>query len=503
MKNNENGINLGINELLELDLETYKKQFEVSFNSIILKHSAIPKYLYKRIKKVDFRKEATLRDGSKNDKLTLNNLQVICVEKLLEVVENCGLGICNHHGTIYMYNGAWWKRFSGMSFEKFAGKVAELMGVNGLTARHFTFTEPLTKQFSKAALKPDDETDAQELGKVLINLSNGTFEVDGLDMRLREPNKADFLTYQLPFEYDEKAVCPIFMDYLNTVLPDTNLQTILAEYLGYLFIRTTRLKLEKALILYGSGANGKSVMFEIVNAMLGGQANVSNFSLQNLTNEKGYYRAMLGGKLVNYSSEINGQLDEAIFKQLVSGEPVDARLPYGEPFTLINYGKMIFNCNELPRTSDHTNAFFRRFLIIPFEVTIPELRQDKQLAQKIIKNELPGVLNWVLEGLKRLISQKNFTQSEEVNGVLKSYIKDSDSAALFIDEMGYEEAEIDFVPMSNLYADYKNFCILRGNFPLSYKRFANRLRNMGISVRRRNSGLVVYVIKKVEVDNES
>ena len=93
--------------------------------------------------------------------------------------------------------------------------------------------------------------------------------------------------------------------------------------------------------------------------------------MQSLTNENGYFRAKLANKLVNYASEINGKLESAIFKQLVSGEPVEARLPYGEPFTLKQYAKLIFNCNELPKDVEHTNAYFRRFLIIPFDVTIP------------------------------------------------------------------------------------------------------------------------------------
>jgi putative DNA primase/helicase len=68
---------------------------------------------------------------------------------------------------------------------------------------------------------------------------------------------------------------------------------------------------------------------------------------------------MLDNKLVNYASEINGKMDVALFKQLVSGEPVDARLPYGVPFTLKNYAKLVFNCNELPRSVEHTEAFLQ------------------------------------------------------------------------------------------------------------------------------------------------
>lgn len=280
-------------------------------------------------------------------------------------------------------------------------------------------------------------------------------------------------------------------------MPDINLQKVLSEYLGYLFVKNSKLKLEKVLILYGSGANGKSVMFEIVNALLGGVRNVSNFSLQNLTNESGYYRAMLGGKLVNYTSEFNGKMDVSIFKQLVSGEAVDARLPYGEPFSVKNYGKLIFNCNELPQSNDKSLSFYRRFLIIPFKVTIPLEKQDKQLAAKIIKNELPGVLNWVMEGLKRLLNQKGFTESEIINETLNKYRYKQDTVRLFIEKNGYERSQIESIPMNDLYIDYQTFCS-EGNHLLESKRsFTNQLRNLDINIVRRNYGLAAFLNNNV------
>jgi putative DNA primase/helicase len=84
----------------------------------------------------------------------------------------------------------------------------------------------------------------------------------------------------------------------------------------------------------------------------------------------------------------------------------------GNHFILKQYAKLIFNCNELPKDVEHTNAYFRRFLIIPFDVTIPPHEQDKNLHTKIIENELSGVFNWVLEGLNRLLEQKRFSECE-------------------------------------------------------------------------------------------
>jgi len=280
------------------------------------------------------------------------------------------------------------------------------MGVAKFSVRFVQFREQRVKQFLAKAYLPTPESNKDT---VLINLQNGTFEISPQGTNLRPFDRSDFITYQLPFEYYPQAKAPLFEAYLNRVLPDKERQKVLAEYLGYVFIKhgSNALKEEKALVLYGSGANGKSVFFEIVNSLLGVE-NVSSFSLQSLTNDNGYFRAKLANKLVNYASEINGNLEASIFKQLVSGEPVEARLPYGQPFILKQYAKLIFNCNELPKDVEHTNAYFRRFLIIPFDVTIPPQEQDKRLHTKIIEKELSGVFNWVLEGLTGCWSKSGF-----------------------------------------------------------------------------------------------
>ena len=244
--------------------------------------------------------------------------------------------------------------------------------------------------------------------------------------------------------------------------------------------------------MYGTGANGKSVFFEIVSALLGAE-NTSNYSLQSLTNDNGYFRAKLANKLVNYASEINGKLESAIFKQLVSGEPVEARLPYGEPFTLKQYAKLIFNCNELPKDVEHTNAYFRRFLIIPFDVTIPPQEQDKQLHTKIIEKELSGVFNWVLDGLNRLLEQKRFTDCEAVKQAVEQYKSQSDSVKMFIDENNYQSSPTDYRLIKELYTEYRGYCIEDGFKPVNKSNFMKRLSGFGVLVDRLNVGNVAYL----------
>lgn len=226
-----------------------------------------------------------------------------------------------------------------------------------------------------------------------------------------------------------------------------------------------------------------------------GVNNVSSFSLQSLTEEKGFYRAKINNKLVNYASEINGKLEASIFKQLVSGEPVEACLKYGQPFSMIDYAKLIFNCNELPKDVEQTHAFFRRFLIIHFDITIDEKDQDKQLHTKIIENELSGVFNWVLEGLNRLLAQTTFTQCKAVDEALQSYITDSDSVKQFIIENGYEKSTNDTILFKELFATYKEFCNEDGFKPVQKNNFRKRLTSIGINIEKKNIGNVAYLTK--------
>jgi putative DNA primase/helicase len=308
---------------------------------------------------------------------------------------------------------------------------------------------------------------------------------------MREFRREDGLTYQLPFEYQEGANCEFFQEYLDRVLPDKDLQDILAEFIGYIF--TKDLKLEKCLLLYGNGANGKSVFFEIINALLGSE-NVSNFSLGHLAEE--HNRALIATKLLNYGSEIKGGINSDIFKQLASGEPVQCRMKYGNSFMIRDYARLCFNCNELPREVEHTEAFFRRFLIIPFEVTIPEEERDPELAVDIITYELQGVFNWVLEGLKRLLFNRNFTYSEKVQQTVTTYKQQSDSVHLFLEEENFHPSAANYLQASFVYPLYRAFCQNDGYRPLGKTRFNKRLRERGFNIDRRNSGYIIFMEKQ-------
>lgn len=450
--------------------------------------SEILQHTLKNIEVKDFRKEADLTEEDKT--LQRKHYIILVVQFLNEKANELDLDIIFKDGKIYMYNTQYWEVVKESEFNFFLGEIALKMGVDKFDAKFFKFKEDLFKQFVSESnfkyIKPDRQD-------TLINLKNGTFEISKATPKLRGFQKDDFLTYQLPFSYEENAQPVQFLKFLNDVLPEKELQDILAEYIGSIFISNEVLKFEKALFLYGTGSNGKSVIFDIINALLGHQ-NFSSYSLESLTKDKDS-RAMIADKLLNYASEMSANLESDIFKKLVSREPIDARVLYKSSFIMEDYARLMFNCNELPNDIEHTNAFFRRFLIIPFRVTIKEEDQDRQLSQKILKSELPGVFNWILEGMSRLLTNKAFTSSSIVENEVKKFRRESDSVLCYIDENEYVKSAVDYTTLQNMYEEYRMYCIQNGNKPCANKKFASRLRNE-FEMTRKNFGQVVFAIKK-------
>jgi putative DNA primase/helicase len=454
-------------------------------------HEELFKSLLKQIEKIDFKKLAGKND---NDRIAQKYYLVNCIEAIIEVALKNNWGLCQNNNKIYVFNGSYWSFVTDDECQTFLGQAAEKLGVETVDARLYKFRQELLKQFISAAnLKKPDANKRN----ILINLQNGTYEFDVKKPFLRDPDSKDFLCHQLPFKYDPTANCDLFQKYLDLVLPDKVSQKNLAEYLAYIFLPNKDYKLEKVLLLYGTGANGKSVFFDVVNALLGFE-NTCSFSLETLTGERGCaHRAILGDKLVNYASEISGKIGMTLFKQMASGEPIEAKYLYHDPFILTNYAKLMFNCNDLPKDVEANHAYLRRLMIICFNVTIPDNEQDKKLAQKIIMNELSGVFNWVLEGMQRLITNGDFTENELAELAVEEYKLESDSVLMFLNEFEYCPSIKSFQYLKNLYLEYVANCSETGIKELSLRVFSTRLKKLKYKSERKQAGYIVYIEKKV------
>lgn len=222
-------------------------------------------------------------------------------------------------------------------------------------------------------------------------------------------------TYGVDYKYDVDAYSMLWQGFLNDILPDFHDQHILQEFVGFCYINRKEISIEKALLVYGKGANGKSVVFDVITALLG-KENVCELSPAQLNDDKQIIA--LRGKKLNFAPDVkaNSAFTSAL-KALISGQSVQGWDLY-KGNVPISAPPLIFAFNEMPDFLDKSHGFFRRLIPLHFGVTIPPEEQDKQLAAKICRN-LSGVFNWAMDGRRRLLEQRGeFTISPRTESEL-------------------------------------------------------------------------------------
>jgi len=330
--------------------------------------------------------------------------------------------------------------------------------------------------------------------KNYINVKNGLLNMETWKLEPHRP-EVYFLT-QLNAEWDENANCEVWEEFLKKV---TNNAEVLQEFAGYCLLQDCCF--EKALAIVGPGGSGKSTFLEVLRTVLGFD-NTTGFSIQQLENEK-FAKSELIGKLANIYNDLpyNYLEKSDVFKQLVSGDPVQVEKKYKQPFLARLHVKLIFSANQLPRTVDFTDAFFRRWIIVTFPSKIenpdPALKRKLREDQEVRK----AVLKWMVEGLKRLL-ENGFSYKLTADEIAEYYVSASDSVATFVSEHIEEDAG-SRVWHSDLYEKYVEFCKKRHYPPVSTQQFSIRLKQLTRAVPKTKSGRRYWVgIKYVESKEE-
>lgn len=423
--------------------------------------------------------------GAESDYPKQKHMKVAILQTLIETAKKHNWNIIHDTGFFYIYNGAYWVALEDAQVKRLLKNAAINMGYVEIECRDAKFVDVLFHQ----AVQDGFFAERNFAKQSIINLQNGSLILDENGAKLKPFDHRDFITHQLSFSHDTKAVNLLFLRYLERVLPDSDTRRTLQHVAGYLFIKG--LKLEKIFFLFGTGANGKSVFFEILNGVIGDD-NISNYSLESLTDDKGYHRAMIKNKIVNYGTDIKlTKIDAAMFKTLASGEPIEARLPYREPFTMKDYAKLIFNVNKMESANiEHTHGFFRRLLIIPFTQTIPDHEQDKDLHKKILADRA-GILNWIIEGAEQVIKERNIFVSAECEQFKAQFLKECDSVAMFEEQYILENLPSSFYwkKITDIYRyDYRNYCSEAGYKALGRTNFVKRMEAIGFEKVKERDG---------------
>ena len=330
----------------------------------------------------------------------------------------------------------------------------------------------------------------------LVNVRNGLLDIRDMSFKEHTPNYLS--TVQLNVEYNPQVDCPQFKKFLNEVL-DCKLIPLVQEIVGYLL--TTNTASQKAFVFWGPARTGKSTLLWVVEYLILGKKNVSNIPWQEIGDK--FKTAELLGKLANVFSDLPSKSidDTGIFKVVTGEDYLMAEKKNKNPFKFKPFVRLVFSCNELPRNYvDRTEGFYRRLIIVPFNRQIEKSKIDKALKYKF-QREKEGILNWALEGLKRLYENNfEFSENELTDGVKKEYKRENNNVISFVEEC----CEIDSLfscSRIEIYEAYKEFCVEAGLKALSQIKFNKELEGNFNITRSRSGKLRLWNGVRIKLDD--
>jgi putative DNA primase/helicase len=319
-----------------------------------------------------------------------------------------------------------------------------------------------------------DELDSNPM---LLNVKNGTLDL--FTGEILPHCREHLITKLAPVEFIPGAKCPKWEMFLSEIMGGkSELMTFLQTIVGYSLTGDTR---EQCLfILYGSGANGKTTFLNIIGKLLGDYAQQTPTDTLMVKNNGGVpndIARLKGARFVAATEAEEGKrLAESTIKQLTGGDTITARFMRAEFFEFKAEFKIFLGTNHRPEIKGTDYGIWRRMRLIPFEVTIPAEKQDKHLGDKLEK-ELPGILNWALEGCKRWQREGLIVPPSCANAV-REYQRDVDYLTEFFDSECVFRSDVQ-IYAGRLFQAFDKWRAENGFEIMSQTAFGRRLKEKG------------------------
>lgn len=334
----------------------------------------------------------------------------------------------------------------------------------------------------------------------LLRFENGTLDLRTLELREHRPE--DMITLDIPYAYDPQAKAPMFDKFLAESLPDSDVRWYMQRAAGY----TVTGKPGEGVwfALYGDTGCGKSTYLKIINAVLGEHARTAaqaTFAQRNEGSRAANdLQDIRHARMVMISETKEGQLfNEALIKQYSGGDEMNSHGLYQENGTWENKGVLYMATNHPPRLSADDNANWRRVKLVEFPVSQynnPNMNPDPKLAEKIIEAEMPGIMNWIIQGL-RDYRDHGLGEPQAVTRAVRAHRTDVDPVAQFLNEGvmdGYITVDPDAgIAAPQLHKIFVNWCEDNGYKPFGAQRFGMRLTAMHFQIRRGGNGARIRV----------
>jgi P4 family phage/plasmid primase-like protien len=333
---------------------------------------------------------------------------------------------------------------------------------------------------------------------LLIGVKNGVVNLS--TGQAIQPEQHQYITKQCNARFDPKASCQSWLKFLNDTFDnDQELIDSVQRLLGYTL--TGSVTEEIMVICYGYGANGKSVMSNVIHHVLGEYSKIGSASIlkrrrDDDSSPRSDIASLIGSRYISLNEMQNGdRLDDQVVKMLAGREPISARELYKEHISFTPTGKVWLKTNHKPIVLGDDDGIWRRLVILPFNRKFEPHERDPMLEDKLIK-EADGILMWMIEGAT-LWCKDGLHLCEKITRECSSYRTESDILGQFIEE------SVNLAPSlktqdKKLFSAYQHYCVQNGNHPLSKARFSQKLRERGIGIRPSN-GQRFYVGAELKV----
>ena len=314
-----------------------------------------------------------------------------------------------------------------------------------------------------------DDFRLNTLNGTTINLKTGSFEPS---------EKSNLITKNIPVTYDSHAQCPRFIAFLDSIMNNPTLVEYIQKIVGYSLTGDT--SEQCYFFLYGSGSNGKSTLLNVVRTLLGGFAKNIDFNTLSYSgfNSRNDLARLIGARFVtSVEVDIKKSLNESVVNRITGNDPLTVKFLYGEHFEFIPKFKLFIAGNNRPNIEGTSHATWRRIRLIPFEVRFEEgNNMNKKLYNELI-HELPGILNWAIEGCLKWL-RDGLEPPGEVKAATTSYRQQSDTVANFLNELCKLAPSLS-IKSSELYNAYKKWCRDNAEPSIGKQHFTESMNNKG------------------------
>ena len=390
-----------------------------------------------------------------------------------------------HNGRFFVFNG---ELYDEVKLEELQLLIMKLLKEKATQAKIALIIDRLRYELPKF-----------EGSRKYMAFKDGYIDPDKLTIQREKYIHQERIWQLLPFNYDTVAQ-PVkwyaFLDQIFDGDEDHNeKKALLQEFFGYVFLKD--MNLQKALVLYGDGGNGKSIVLDVLAEMV---PKVSRLEWGELSDQRNLER--LADSWLNISTEISYKETNATigFKKAIAMETMTANPKYKAPFDFVCSAKFAFATNGLPMTDDPSSGVFRRLMVLSLNNSFVG-KENWNLINEL-KEEIPGIFNWALIGAMRLKKNKEFTHVPSNMQELAEYRRAINSLQSFYDE-NLEMYEGQEIPFQQFYRSYTSYCLETSNKPYARNKIRSLVKQLGLELKVYTSSANIRMVKALTPINWS